>query len=85
MSDRLSNLLKCFLLVTLPYTNDMISISSYTQRTLKLFTPIIKSFVALKVLMQKQENPMVYGANFTQCICTGYCESWMPSLLIMNS
>ena len=23
---------------------------------------------------------MVYGANFTQCNCTGYCESWTLSL-----
>ena len=35
----------------------------------------------------KQENPTVYGTNFTQCICTGYCENWILSLLsfIMNS
>ena len=29
----------------------------------------------------KRENSMVYGVNFTQCICTGYCESWILSLL----
>ena len=23
---------------------------------------------------------MVYGRNFMQCICTGYCESWILSL-----
>ena len=30
---------------------------------------------------------MVYGMNFTQYVCTGYCESWILSLLsfIMNS
>ena len=35
----------------------------------------------------KQENLMVYGVNFTQCICTGYCNSWILSLLsfIINS
>ena len=35
----------------------------------------------------RQENPMIYGANFMQCICTGYCENWILSLLsfIMNS
>ena len=27
----------------------------------------------------KWENPMVYGASFTQCVCTGYCESWILS------
>ena len=54
VSDRQTNLLKRFLLVTLPYMNDMISISherfsvnisAYTQRTTKLFTPIIKSLL----------------------------------------
>ena len=53
MSDRPLNLLKCFLLVTLPYMNDLISIS--TQRATKLFIPIIKSFVALKVLIQNEK------------------------------
>ena len=35
----------------------------------------------------KRENPMVYCANFTQCVCTGYCETWILSLpsFIMNS
>ena len=35
----------------------------------------------------KQENTMGYSANFTQCIPTGYCESWILSLpsFIMNS
>ena len=30
---------------------------------------------------------MVYGRNFTQCVCTGYCESWILSLpsFIVNS
>ena len=69
MSDRPSNLLKCFLLVTLPYVNDI-----YAQRTTKLFTSIIKSFVTLKV---------VYGMNFTHCMCTGYCESWILSSLLL--
>ena len=55
MSDRPLNLLKRFLLVTLPYMNDMIS-NIYTQRTTKLFTPIIKSFVALKVLIQNERT-----------------------------
>ena len=54
VSDRSSNLLKRFLLVTLPCMNDDIDI--YTQRTTKLFTPIIKSFVALKVLIQNERT-----------------------------
>ena len=28
----------------------------------------------------KQENLIVYGVNFTQWVCTGYCESWILSL-----
>ena len=31
-------------------------INIYTQRTTKLFTPIIKSFVALKVLIQNKRT-----------------------------
>ena len=65
MSDRPSNLLNRFLLVMLPYMNDMISISIHKElqsclrlssRTTKLFTPIIKSFVALKVLIQSERT-----------------------------
>ena len=52
MSDQLSNLLKRFLLVTL----ERYDIDIYTQRTTKLFTPIIKSFVALKVLIQNERT-----------------------------
>ena len=29
----------------------------------------------------KRENPMVYCTNFTQCVCTGYCKSWILSSL----
>ena len=53
------------------------NIDIYTQRTTKLFTPIIKSFVPLKMLIQ---NKRIYGANFTQWVCTGCCESWILSL-----
>ena len=44
-------------------------------------------FCCTESVNTKRENPMVYGANFTQCVCTGYCESWILSLLsfIMNS
>ena len=27
---------------------------------------------------------MVYGTNFMQCICTGYCESWILSFPSFN-
>ena len=46
--DRPSNLLKHFLPVTLPNMNDVISISIYTQRTTKFFTPIIKYLLPRK-------------------------------------
>ena len=48
-------ILKRFLLVTLPYMNDMISISIYKE--LQSCSPIIKSFVALKVLIQNERTP----------------------------
>ena len=51
VSDLPSNLLKCFLLVTFPYMTDI-----YTQRTTKLFTPIIKSFIVLKVIIQNERT-----------------------------
>ena len=70
VSDRPSNLLEHFLLVTLPYMNDMISIS-------------IQVFCCTVSVNTKRENPMVYGANFTQCVCTGYCESWILSSLLL--
>ena len=54
VSDQPSNLLKRFLLITLPYMRYDIDI--YTQRTTKLFTPIIKSFVAQKVLIQNERT-----------------------------
>ena len=43
-------------------------------------------FCCTESVNTKQENRMVYGANFTQCICTGYCEldTLLPSF-IMNS
>ena len=79
-SDQPSNLLTEAFLAGYTSLHEQYDIDIYTQRTTKLF-------VALKVLIKKQENLMVYGANFTQCVCTGYCESWILSLLsfIMNS
>ena len=51
MSVWSSNSLKRFLLITLPYMNDILIC---TQRTTKLFIPIMKSFVNLKVLIQNE-------------------------------
>ena len=52
-----------------------------------LHTKNYKAVCCPESVNKKQENLMVYGANFTQCVCTGYCESWILSLLsfIMNS
>ena len=52
MSELHLNIFKCFLLVTLPYMNDIISISIYEE----LLSPIIKYFVTLKVLMQNERT-----------------------------
>ena len=38
------------------YLHEQYDINIYTQRTTKLFTPIIKSFVALKVLIQNERT-----------------------------
>ena len=72
VSNRPSNLLKHFLLVTYPYMNDMIS---------------HQVFCCPQSVNTKRENQMVYGTSFMQCACTGYCESWILPLLsfIMNS
>ena len=51
MSVWSSNSLKRFLLITLPYMNDILIC---TQRTTKLFIPIMKSFVDLNVLIQNE-------------------------------
>ena len=69
VSDRPSHLLQRFLLVTLPYMNDMILISKHAVYTYH------QVFCYSESVNTKQENPMIYGANFTQCVCTGYCKS----------
>ena len=76
--DRPSNLRKYFLLVTLPYINDMISISIHKE--LQSYHQV---FYCHESVNTKWENPMVYSANFTQCVCTGYCESWILSSLLL--
>ena len=56
-----------------------------------MLTPINKSFVTLKVLIQNERTLMVHDANFMQCICTGYCDNCLslPSfyyeLLLLTS
>ena len=49
-------LLKHFLLVALPYMNDMISISIHEELQNCLHLCIIKSFVSLKVLIQSERT-----------------------------
>ena len=52
MSDWLSNLFTEAFLVGYTSLHEQYGIGIYTQRTTKLFTPIMKSFVALKMLIQ---------------------------------
>ena len=80
MSDQSSNLLEHFLLVTLPYMNYMTSISIHKE--LQSFFTYHHVFCCPESVNIKWENPMVYCANFTQCICTGYCESWILFFLL---
>ena len=61
-SDRPSNVLTEAFLAGYTSLHEQYDIDIYTQRTTKLLTLIIKSFVALKVLIKTRENLMVYGA-----------------------
>ena len=81
VSDRPLNLLKHFLLVALPYMNDMISISIHKELQSCLHHHQV--FCCPESVNTKRENPMVYGTNFTQCVCTEYCESWILSSLLL--
>ena len=54
ISDQLLNLLKRLAGYTSLY--ERYDINIYTQKTTKLFIPIIKSFVALKVLIQNERT-----------------------------
>ena len=51
VSDQPSNLLTEVLLAGYTSLHEQYDIDIYTQKTTKLFIPIIKSFVALKVLI----------------------------------
>ena len=55
-SDQPSNLLTEAFLAGYTSLHEQYDIDIYTQRTTKLFTPIIKSFVALKVLIQNERT-----------------------------
>ena len=67
------------------YMNDMMSISIH--KNYKAIHTYYQVLCCPESVNTKLENLMVYDANFTQCICTGYCESWILFLLsfIMNS
>ena len=56
VSDWPSNLLKCFLLIILPYMNDMISISIHKGLQSCLHLSSSLAFVALKVLIQNERT-----------------------------
>ena len=77
--------IQAFLAVALIHMSDTISISIY-KRTIKLLT-LNQVFCYPKSVNTKWENLMVYDMNFTQCICTGYCKTWILSFssFIMNS
>ena len=81
VSERPSNSFKRFLLVTLPCMNNVISISVHKELQSYLATPMYHQVCCPESVNTKRENPMIYGANFTQCVCTGYCESCILSLL----
>ena len=55
------------------YTKNYKAVYTYHQ----VFSSCAKS------VNTKRENLMVYGVNFTQCICTGYCESWILSSFLL--
>ena len=78
--------IQAFLAVALLHMSATISISIY-KRTTKLLTLNHQVFCYPKSVNTKWENLMVYDMNFMQCICTGYCESWILSFssFIMNS
>ena len=81
VSERPLNIFKCFLLVTLPYMNDIISISIYVQRTTKLLSPVIKYFLTLKVLMHNEKTQW-----FTvRTLCSTFVQGvgYSPSLLLL--
>ena len=63
-----------------------IDIPIYVWRTTKLcICKQVYSF-PVSITYVKRENPIVYCANFTQCICTGHCKSgiYSPALLICD-
>ena len=56
VSDQQQNLLTEVFLAGYTFLHERYDINIYTQRTTKLFTPIIKSFVAVKVLIQNKRT-----------------------------
>ena len=59
-------------------------IDIYTQRTTKLFTPIIKSFVALKVLIQNERTRWFTVRTLSSVFLQGIVRiGYSPSLLLL--
>ena len=66
-----------FLLVPLPHMNN-IYYHYLHKKNYKAVNTFRQVFCFPASVNTKQTNPRVYWANFMQCICTGYCESWIP-------
>ena len=66
MSDWLSDLLTEAFLAGYTSLHEQYDINIYTQRATKLFIPIIKSFFALKVLIQNKRTQWS-TARTSQC------------------
>ena len=54
------------------YTKDYKAVYTYHQ-----------VFCCPESVNTKQENLMVDSMNFTQCVCIGYCESWILFSLLL--
>ena len=78
--------IQTFLAVALIHMSDITSISIY-KRTIKLLTLNHQVFCYPKVLIQSERTWWFMTWIFMQCICTGYCKTWILSFssFIMNS
>ena len=73
VSDWMSNLLKHFLLDSLSHIK--IQYHYLYAVNYKAVNTYHQVFCYPESVNTKPENLMIYGMNFTKCICTGYCES----------
>ena len=71
MSDRPLNLLTEAFLASYTFLHELFDIDTYAQRTTKLFTPIIKSFVALKVSIYNERTQWFTVQNLHSAFIQG--------------